>query len=329
MRTLIRRMLLPMLLLMPMLLLVLVPVLSFAAKPRSSLAYQYYSKGVELNSRKHWDEALKQFQSAIDLNPSFVTAYVEFARTSVMLGKRGQGIEKLDGAAAVARTKEDKERVQRERESLSEIFYTNGTFQSYQSGLNFLKLDRASSALEAFERALRTEPDNILVLAAYAHALRHEDRTKEAVAVLERALKLNEGKREVRLELAEAELASDPERAHDLLHGIPTVLGDERATVLDAQALSQLKRNHEAIELVRGFYERQPGSLYAPFWLGKLYEKEANGSWNARKYLMTFLRRAEAQVMASKEENSVEAKQLRAARAEADQILARVNRALE
>jgi hypothetical protein len=86
---------------------------ALGAKPKSSLAYQYYSKGVELAAKKHWDDALKQFQSAIDLNPSFVTAYIEFARTSVMLGKRGQGLEKLDAAESASRTKEDKERVLR------------------------------------------------------------------------------------------------------------------------------------------------------------------------------------------------------------------------
>ncbi|MGZ3700574.1 MAG: hypothetical protein ACXWSD_02265, partial [Bdellovibrionota bacterium] len=173
---------------------------SHAAKPKSSLAYQYYSRGVELNSRKKREEALKQFQSAIDLNPSFVTSYIEFARTSVMLGRRQQGLEKLDAAMTVARTKEDRERVRKERSSLSEIFYTNETFQWYQNGLNFLKLDRAGSAVDALERAMRTEPDNILVLTAYAQALRHEDRVKDAVAALERAFKLNDGKREVRLE---------------------------------------------------------------------------------------------------------------------------------
>jgi tetratricopeptide (TPR) repeat protein len=300
-----------------------------AAKPKSSLAYQYYSRGVELNSHKKREEALKQFQSAIDLNPSFVTSYVEYARTAVMLGKRQKGLEKLDAALAVARTKEDRERVRRERENLSEIFYTNETFQWYQNGLNFLKLDRAGSAVDALERAMHTEPDNILILTAYARALRQDDRLKDAVAALERALKLNEGKREVRLELAESSLTPDPERAHELLQDVAPAQQDERSVVLDAQALTALKRNREAIELLRTFYDKQPGSTYAPYWLGKLYERESNGSWNARKYLMTFIRRTEPQVQASKEENGAEARQLRAARAEADQILARVNRSLE
>lgn len=300
-----------------------------AAKPKSSLAYQYYSRGVELNSHKKREEALKQFQTAIDLNPSFVTSYIEYARTSVMLGRRQQGLQKLDAALSVARTKEDRERVRKERESLSEIFYTNETFQWYQNGLNFLKLDRAGSAVDALERAMHTEPDNILVLAAYARALRQDDRLKDAVAALERALKLNDGKREVRLELAESSLTPDPERAHELLQDVAPAQQDERSVVLDAQALAALKRNREAIELLRAFSEKQPGSVYAPFWLGKLYERESNGSWNARKYLMTFIRRTDPQVQALKEENSAEARQLRSARAEAEQILARVNRSLD
>lgn len=298
-----------------------------AAKPKRSLAYQYYSKGVELSSRKKWEEALRQFQNAIDLNPSFVTSHIEFARTSVMLGRRKQGLERLGAALAMARTKEDRERVRRERESLSEIFYTNDTFQHYQNGLNYLRLERPGSALEALEKALRTEPDNLLVLAAYAKALRREERAKEAVATLERALALNEGNREVRLDLAEALLPSDAARAHELLQSQGAGPPEERGAILDAQALSALQRNREAIEVVRQLYEKRPSSLYAPFWLGKLYEKESDGAWNARKYLMTFLRRAEAAAQA--EGSGQESRQLWAAKAEADQILARVNKSLD
>jgi thioredoxin-like negative regulator of GroEL len=169
----------------------------------------------------------------------------------------------------------------------------------------------------------------VLVLLAYARALRQEDRGKEAITILQRALKLNDGKREVHLTLADALLSTDPAATHELLTGISGAGSDERAVWLDAQALSSLHRNGEAIELVRGYFDRQPGSLYAPFWLGKLYEKESKGFWNARKYLMTFMRRADPLLTAAKEENTAEAKQLRAARAEADQILARVNKALE
>jgi hypothetical protein len=56
---------------------------------------------------------------------------------------------------------------------------------------------------------------------------------------------------------------------------------------------------------------------------------ESNGAWNARKYLMTFLRRSDSLVPLQRDDAGPEARQLKAARAEADQILARVNRSLE
>lgn len=301
----------------------------WAAKPKSSLAYQYYSRGVELASHKKWEEALKQFQSAMDLNPAFVTCYVEYARTAVMMGKRQAGLEKLDAAIDIARTTEEKERIQKERESLSDIFYTNETFQQYQNGLNYLRLDRSRSALDALERALKTEPDNLLVLTAYAKALKQEERPKEALAVLERALALNDSKREVRLDLAEAALVPEPERSLSLLVPLQGNLADERTVILQTQALVALKRIREAIETMRIFYDKQPGSTYASLWLGKLYAQEANGSWNARKYLMTFLRRTESQALLWKDDLSQEARQLKAARIEADQLLAKVNKSLE
>lgn len=302
---------------------------AFSAKPKASLAYQYCTRGTELASHKKWDEALKQLQNAIDLNPAFVSCYIEYARTAVMMGKRQLGLQKLDAAMGVARSKEDQERLQRERESLSDIFYTNETFQQYQNGLNYLKLDRSRSALDALERALKTEPDNLLVLTAYARALKLEERPKDAIAALERALELNGSKREVRLDLAEASLGPTPERSLTLLQPLQGNMGDERAVILKAQALSQLKRNREAIETVRLLYDKQPASLYASLWLGKLYAQEPNGAWNARKYLMTFLRRTESQALAMKDDNGLEARQLKGARSEADQLLAKVNKSLE
>ncbi len=309
--------------------LIFFPHTSFGAKPKTSLAYQYYSRGVELTTHKKWSDALKQFQSAIDLNPAFVTSYIEYARTAVMMGKRQLGLEKLDAAMDVARTTEDKTRIQKERESLSDIFYTNETFQQYQNGLNYLHLDRSRSALEALEKALKTEPDNLLVLTAYARALKQEERPKEALAALERALALNDSKREVRLDLAEAALQPSPERSLSLLGPLQGNQADERAVILQAQALVALKRTREAIETVRTLYDRQPASTYASLWLGKLYAQEANGAWNARKYLMTFLRRTENQALLLKDDAAQEARQLKTSRLEAEQLLAKINKSLE
>lgn len=311
------------------LLLFLLAQSGWAAKSQSTLAYQNYTRGVELASKKKWAEALEKFQSAIDLNPGYVASYVEYARTSVMTGDRKSGLQKLSAALEFARNREDRERVAKERDNLSEIFYTNETFQLYQNGLNYLKLDRASSALEALEMALKTEPDNVMVLTAYGRALREQDRVREAQEVLERALALNDGKREVRIELANILLPTKPERALLLVQPLLAGLTDERLAFIHAQGLSGTKKNREAIEFLKSSYEKQPSWTFAPLWLGRLYAQEPDGGWNARKYLMIFLRRTEVETQGATADTSPEALKIKAARAEAEAILARVNRALE
>jgi tetratricopeptide (TPR) repeat protein len=300
-----------------------------AAFAKSSLAYQNYTRGVELAAKKQWAEALQKFQSAIDLNPAYVASYIEWARAAVRLGRRREGLEKLSASLEFARGAEEKKKLEKERANLSEIFYTNETFQQYQDGLNYMRLERSSSAVEALERALKTEPDNLLVLGAYAEALQAEERQRDALAVLERAFALNESNRKIRVELAKSSLAQNPERTLSLLKPLAEEPEQEEITWLRAQALSALKRNKEAIELLRTAYERQPSWLYAPYWLGKLYAIEADGSWNARKYLMTFLKRSEVLEDKEKIEATAEIRKLRAARAEAEAILVRVNRSLE
>jgi predicted Zn-dependent protease len=304
-------------------LLLLCLFMPLVSQAKVSVAYQNYSRGVELAAKKKWEEARAKFQAAIELNPAFTASYIEWARAAVMLKRRTEGLNKLSTALAFTRTEGERNKVFEERDSLSEIFYTNEAFQQYQNGLNYIRLDRASSAMEALEKARAMEPDNVLVLNAYANALRSEERHKEAVEVLETAFSLNEGKRAVRLDLAEAVLAREPQRAQLLLKPMLQEESDERVFWLQAQSLAAQKRNREAIEFLKESLDKNPGWIFAPFWLGKLYALEANEAWNARKYLMTFLRRT--QPSAEKTED----RKLQAARAEAEEILARVNQALE
>lgn len=292
---------------------------------KSTLAYQYYARGVEFASRKKWDEALEKFAEAIDLNPGYTAAYIEYARTAVLLGRRKDGLRKLSTALTAIRRKEDREKILKERDNLAEIFYTNETFQQYQNGLNYLKLDRAGSAVEALERANRTEPDNVLVLSAYARALQAEERGQEALEILEKAFALNDGTKGVRLDLAEMLLPKQPERSLALLKPHATKSPDERVALLQARALSALHRNKEAIEYLRERAEKQQSWIMAQLWLGKLYSIEPNGNWNARKHLMTFLKRTTAY----QDESNPEQRPFRLARSEAEALLVRVNKALE
>lgn len=295
----------------------------------NSLAYQRYSRGVELATKKKWDAALQQFQEAIDLNPQYAASYVEWARAAVMMGRRKDALAKITAGLAFARGSEERKRLARERDSLADIFYTNETFQRYQNGLNYLKLDRPASAVEQMELALKTEPDNVAILAAYAQALQAEERTKEALSALERAHALHEGNVAVRTELAEATLTQNPERAQQLIRPLLAEAFEERVALIQAQALSALRKNKEALEFLRQQMERKPAWIFVPYWLGKLYSLEADGGWNARKFLMTFLKRTEAESEKEGALATAEGRRLKATRAEAEAILTRVNKLLE
>lgn len=299
------------------------------AKP--NVAFQTYSKGMELVDKKKLNEALEQFDLAMKANPGYVPAHIEWARTAVLLGRRKEALEKLNFAIGSLKQKEDKEKIARERESLSDVFYTNDTFQQYQNGLNYLKLERTGSAIEALEKALKTEPENLLILSAYAKALMAEEKQKEATEILERAFQLNSGRKEIRVSLADLLLSQNPERSVFLVK--PIVESDspeEEASWVYAKALSSLKKNREAIDFLKETVDRQPTWIMGSYWLGKMYALEYDGGWNARKYLMTFLKRSESFVTPNAAEPiSAEARRWKTARAEAEEILERVNKSLE
>jgi tetratricopeptide (TPR) repeat protein len=301
------------------------------ADGKTTTAFQQYSKGLELVDKKKFSEALEKFEQAIQSNSAYVSAYVEWARTSVLMGKRKEALEKLNLAMNNLKGKEDREKIARERESLSDVFYTNETFQQYQNGLNYLKLDRSGSAIEALEKALKTEPENLLILSAYARALIAEEKQKEAIQLLEKAFQLNAGRKEIRISLGDLLLSQNPERSLFLVKPVvDSTSPDEEASWVYAKALSALKMNRDAIEFLRNVVDQQPSWILGSFWLGKMYASEYDGSWNARKYLMTFLKRSEPYAaLNSPDSNSAESRKWKNIRAEAEEILERVNKSLE
>jgi tetratricopeptide (TPR) repeat protein len=293
-------------------------------------AIQNYARGVELAEAKKWKEAKEKFALALGQNPASASAAIEWARAAVMLGKRREALERLSLSAGLVKGEEDRNRLERERDSLSEVFYTNSTFQRYQNGLNFIRLARTGEAFDAFQAALLGEPDNVAILFSFAQALFQEDRGKEALAHLERAHSLHEGNEGVRLLLAEISLPQNPERTLQLLRPLA---GDgvrkESVVVLQAQGLVALQKEKEALVLLRTAVDKQQDWWRASFLLGKLFASEASEGWNARKYLMTFLRRTELLVPKEGEEVGPEQRRLLAMRAEGEAILQRVNKSLE
>lgn len=287
-------------------------------------AYQAYSKGIEFESKKEYEKAVDQFKKATGLKSNYIAAYIECARSYVMLGKREDGLAELSTAFSNSKEKEDWERITKERSTLSELFYTNETFQSYQNGLNYLRLDRSNSALEAFEKAYAVEPTNMLVLLGYARALEAEDNQKLRLEILERAYQINEGKREARIALADALISEDEARAYELLRFVASDRSaSEEAVILYSRALWALKRKKEAMEFLGERSEKHPAWIMSQFWLGKFYASELGGAWLARKHLMTFLKRVEPLMQGENARN------WKTVKTEADVVLIQVNKSLE
>ncbi len=304
------------------------------AEAKSTLAYTHYTHGVELAARKNYSEAAVQFRQAIDLNPNYIAAYIECARSLVMLGKRKDGLTVLSSAVKVTKHKEELEHLAKERASLSQIFYTNGTFQQYQNGLNYLRLDRANSAQESFEKAYVVEPDNVLILLGYSQALEAEDNQKLRIEFLEKAYELDDSNRDTRVQLADAVLAKNPERAMALVKNLVLARNPtEEAALLYTRALSALKRDKEAIDVLTDCREKNSDWVLADFWLGKFNAAVPGGNWAARKYLMTFQKRADSLLHSAGEDGAEKlapsVRSLKSLKIEADALLTQVNKALE
>lgn len=105
--------------------------------------------------------------------------------------------------------------------------------------------------------------------------------------------------------------------------------GDEKISILQARALAASKKNKEAIDFLRDRSEKRASWLVSHLWLGKFYAAEVDGGWNARKHLMTFIKRAEPFTAAKEDSASPEGKDWKIMKLEAENLLERVNKSLD
>jgi len=306
---------------------------ALGAKKQNS-AYLLYTKGVELSAKKKYGEAIDKFAKAISQNPSFVAAYIEYARALALQGKRGLALEKLEEGFKATSSTQDKAKLQQERVQLSELFYTNKTFQQYQDGLNFLRLDRAGVAVSSFEKALTVEPDNVAILLGYAQAIQMEEGLSAGVRPLERAFQINPEKKETRTMLGEALIQGEPEKAAGLLRPLAKQAdASEQVSVLYARSLfeqqNELKQK-EASDFLHERVDKNTTWSIAMFWLGKFYAKNPENYWLARKYLMMYLKREdEKKLLLSSDATAAVPARPNVLHEEAEKILSRVNKGLQ
>lgn len=292
--------------------LILISGTVFAAKTVS-----FEEKAKQKLEAKDYAGAQGDFLEVIKAHPLLSSGYIGFARAAVLLKDRKAALEKLEQGLKLVVKKEERNKLQEERLNLSEVFFTNQSFQYYQNGLNFLLLERASAAVENLEKALALEPKNVAVLLAYARALAKDGNQASAITNLETTLSINADKAEAKLLLAELIMETQSKRALALMEPMALAAdANEKTALLYAKILSKLSHEGEALEYLKSRAERNGSWLESLFWLGKTYSQSKSGTWLARKYLMMFLKRER------------DSSGLPAQREEAKQLLDRVNDSL-
>jgi tetratricopeptide (TPR) repeat protein len=143
----------------------------------SDLAEAHVARGCALALSRHYNEAFKEFEDAIRLNPNVFDAYYYFARASIAIGNIERSAE-LFGKAAQARH-EDFQSPMLQAQALRMLGRHEETRGAEREGIN-----RA-------ERALKLNPSDVRALSLGAGTLFHSGQPERALEWSRRALELN------------------------------------------------------------------------------------------------------------------------------------------
>jgi len=143
----------------------------------SDLAEAHVARGCALALSRHYNEAFKEFEDAIRLNPNVFDAYYYFARASFAIGNIERSAE-LFGEAAQARH-EDFQSPMLQAQALRMLGRQEETRGAEREGIN-----RA-------ERALKLNPSDVRALSLGAGTLFHSGQPERALEWSRRALELN------------------------------------------------------------------------------------------------------------------------------------------
>ncbi len=106
--------------------------------PMANMGWAYYKKG-------EFEKAVEAYQSALDLQPTFIVALRGLGKTYMAMGRVKDAIEPLDKAIEVAPKVAD---------------------LHFEIGMAYLRLQRTDKALDAFRKAKALAADNDLAEAA-------------------------------------------------------------------------------------------------------------------------------------------------------------------
>ncbi len=227
-------------------------------------AEQYHSIGFEYYKQCKYDEAIKNFNEAIKVDPKYYAAYIILAKTHWV--KR----DIVAAESTYSQAKKIDPSDTRAYEGLATIYFIDyknydKAITEFQSGLQvdstkvdllnglaacYTKKKGYDTALEYYNKGLEYEPENIETMFAIAKVYIEKDEPGEAVSYLKNLTIKKPKNLDVRKKLAE--------------------------TLVD------LKRYNEAIEQYKYLIDKKPDNYYNHIQLGQVYQRQKKYT-NAQK----------------------------------------------
>jgi tetratricopeptide (TPR) repeat protein len=232
-------------------------------------AYLDCGLGVALQQRGKLDEAIAQYQTAVQLKPGYTAAYYNFANALMQQGKVDQAIAQYQKAVeteprfTVARLMLANALLQRGKvdEAISQdelAVQTNPEYAEAQYSLGgaLLQKGRVDDAISHYQQALQLNPDFAAAHSELAGTLLQKGRAAEAISHFQKALQLTPSNPSLQNNLAWL-LATSPEaslrdgdKAVALARQASTLTGGQNPVVLHtlAAAFAEAGRFSEAVE---------------------------------------------------------------------------------
>lgn len=167
-------------------------------------AEEAYDQGLALQQLGRHEEALANFDRALQIKPNYVEALGKRSITLRLLKRCDEAIACIDSALSLdpgyIPVMNNRGNILQDLGQFNNalIWYDRALELKpdyadawYNRGLALLEIDRFDDALNSFDRALQCKPDNVDALTNKGLALRSLNRIEEALSCFEQALRIN------------------------------------------------------------------------------------------------------------------------------------------